>query len=873
MRVRPALTAGFLASAVALTCSATVGTGAAAASRATGGLSQAATPELTETSRLDERRALVTGDRFFAMGTEAGRYPATGFHTRGEMGGFWSQPIKLLDGVWFGLGDSWFGPSTSFTSGWGYTRQQLPALDGVSASRVDFVPDGLRAGLVGLSLTSATTKTVTLRFDAHSELMSVYPWGETNPSQLQANLPDTGAFSRGRLVFRDTGTPDVPNSPAHDWTALAGSSLIPSAHQLGPDFRGPQDPAVICPASGPDAPTQPPRCDDTEYGKGTGGQLSYQVKLTAGQTVPIWFAVAGSDQSPAQAQAAYATALKNPAGLLASKLAARRAIAANSQVDLPGDRLLQRSVEWYKQNLADSVQESRNLQLRPTAAGTVYPAPVGTLAKARWIGAGWPDYPWIFGTDGEYTAFAEVAAGQFEPIEAHLRTLRDVSEVVNQRSAKVVHEVTPDGQVYFGANDDPGNTDETAKFPSAVALIWRWTGDNAFRDDLYSFAVRNMRYIYRELDADNDGWPEGLGNVERAGMGEEKLDNTVYTIRGLRDLADLAASKGDRATYQWASSRASRLEKAFEDAWWYGKTADQYADSLDIPDNGVNDNTKIFQRHWIGVTPMDAELVRPGQVTRPLASDEHGQTALAKREEACYTGANGLYHTGTGATTADTGNPGPACDDEVSSVGSERDIFSLNTAIMAVAEGNFGRLGADQQRFYTDANARIQLDPSLWEQPGASPEIAPSPDFGANIDKLFTERSSLLQAWGAYGVLWPVIHQQLGVSPDLGRGRLEVVPQVPPGQSRVAGHSIRLGPGSADVWASASASSLRTLVQVHGLKRVALSVGAVLPSGSGVSSVTLNGHAVRYAVRRSARGSEVVVQAGSGRADLVVHLA
>ncbi len=56
-----------------------------------------------------------------------------------------------------------------------------------------------------------------------------------------------------------------------------------------------------------------------------------------------------------------------------------------------------------------------------------------------------------------------------------------------------------------------------------------------------------MRTSSTNLDEDGDGWPEGLGNVERPGMGEEKLDNTVYTIRGLRDLADLAASKGDAA--------------------------------------------------------------------------------------------------------------------------------------------------------------------------------------------------------------------------------------------------------------------------------------------------------------------------------------
>ena len=53
-----------------------------------------------------------------------------GFHTRGEMGGIWSPPIKLLDGIWFGLGDDWLGgdvPARRFSSGWGYARTDYAA--------------------------------------------------------------------------------------------------------------------------------------------------------------------------------------------------------------------------------------------------------------------------------------------------------------------------------------------------------------------------------------------------------------------------------------------------------------------------------------------------------------------------------------------------------------------------------------------------------------------------------------------------------------------------------------------------------------------------------------------------------------------------
>lgn len=823
--------------------------------------------ELSETSRLSDRRSLVVGDRAYAMGDETGLYPATGWHTRGEMGGIWSAPLKLLDGIWFGVDGSWLGKDTAaakYASGQGYQRISYPGA--VSVERTDFVPDGIRATVVGLTFKSSTAKTVSLAVDAHSELMPTYPWGGTTPNAGQTNLPDTGSYADGMLQFRDQGTPPVPNAAEHDYTALVGSTLKPTNHALGPNHRGPQDPAVICPADG-DAPKH---CDDTAFGKGTGGQLSYDINLKPGRTTTVWFAVAGSDESKAAAQREYKKAVSNPEKLLRAKKNSRAALGAMSAVDLPGDRLLQQSVEWSKQNLADSVQEAHNLQIRDVNEGKSYPAPSGTVDVARWFGAGFPDYPWLFATDGEYTSYAAVAAGQFDTVKAHLRALRDVSDLLNDRSGKVAHEVTPTGDVYFGSNTSAGNTDETVKFPSIVALLWRWTGDDRFRDQMYDFSVRNLKYVYRELDKDGDGWLEGLANVERNGMGTEKLDSTVYLARGLRDLADLAASKHDRATQQWATGKATDLEKRFESQWWVDQ-AFGYADSIDNPTDPANDNTPIFQRHWTGVTPMEAELVSPGQPTTPLASSEHAKTALDQREKPCYTGEFGLFHTGTGPTSDPAGNPGASCDTVVSAVKSERSIFSLNTSIMAVAEGNFGRLGQNQQQVYTTGNARIQLDPNVWETPGGMPEIAPSPDSPANIDRAFTDRSMTMQAWGTYGILWPVVHQQLGVDPDLGHGKVSVVPQIPGGQQKVAGSNIRLGRGSVDVSASLAGKELRAEVTSKGLSAT-VTVGAVLPAGAKVRAVALDGRAAQYKLVTTARGTEVHVTARGSRSTLRITL-
>jgi hypothetical protein len=429
--------------------------------------------------------------------------------------------------------------------------------------------------------------------------------------------------------------------------------------------------------------------------------------------------------------------------------------------------------------------------------------------------------------------------------------------------------VTPDGAVFFGANADPGNTDESSKYPSAVALIWRWTGDKRFLSDLYPASVKAMKYV-ATLDEDGDGWPEGLGNVERAGMGEEKLDNAVYTIRGYADLADLAKAVGDSQTKRWATKKAKALLDKFEDDWWYAADgALSYADSLDDPGN-----KKVFQRHWIGLTPTDAVLPDlPGRRSAPLASDEHGNTTLKQHERPCFTDELGLFHTGTGPTSAAGGNPGESCDSVVSEVPSERNIFTLNSAIAGVSEGNYGRLGDNQQGVYLNGNARSQLDPSLWEMPGAMPEIVPGGDFGANIDRLFTERSMVMQAWGAYGVLWPVIHQWLGVSPEAGRGRVAVVPQLPAGQSKASADTVKLGALAIDVSAEHQGSTYTTKVTRHG--RIDLRIGAVLPDGATVASATLNGAPAALKLVKTTRGLEAVTKAKPGQrtATLVITIA
>jgi hypothetical protein len=831
----------------------------------------AAAPELSTSDRLQDRREVAAGQRSYAVGFEDGRFYANGWHSTGEMGGVWTPPLKLLDGVWFGIGNEWVGPATKFTSGWGYTRFDLPDAGGLKLSRTDFAPDGRRAVLFGLRMTNpdAADKTVTVKVDAHSELLGAYPWGFTGVTpNASDNIADAGSFTGSALQFTDDGA--LPGAPTHHYAALVAAKAAPASGEAaasGGAYRGPQG-SNVCSAEEP-----PSACDDGPFGKGTGGQLRYDVTVPAGGSKTLWVAAAGSDKGLGEAQSELSAALQDPDGQLAAKIAARKKLGALSQVSLPGDSLLQNSIDWGKQNLADLTQTASDLQVRWTNQGKQFPAPLGTVPQVRFFGAGYPDYPWLFATDGEYTNFAAVALGQFEVAKDHLRALRDVSQVLNGDSGIVVHEAVTDGSIWFGHDSQTTapdgtktndfNSDETIKFPSAVALIWRWTGDDRFRDEMYDFAKRNLQVVDSRLDGDRDGWPEGNGNVERPGMGPEKLDNGAYYIRSLIDLADMARSKGDAQTAAWAEKLAGKLRKQFEGTWW-DVAAKQYADSLTDPGN-----VQSFQKHWIGQVPMEAELTSGDEVTPGIASRDHGTTGLAGRENSCFSGdrpgSRGLFHTGCGG--------GPEGKGEFS-------IFSLTTSIQAVGEGNYGRLGAGQQRRYTTANAETMFsEPATGgtpdEQPGAMPEIFPSgfngdlsTGFTPNITRCWTCRSMFMQAWGNYGTAWSVIHQQLGVRPFLNKGRLEVVPQVP-GSSPIAGDNIRLGKdGRLAVRASHSGSTWKTTVDAR--LPVKLRIGATLPADAHVSSVRLDGDPVRdYVARRTNRGLEVTVVAAPGAAHTV----
>jgi hypothetical protein len=321
-----------------------------------------------------------------------------------------------------------------------------------------------------------------------------------------------------------------------------------------------------------------------------GAMLRWDIALAAGERRTLWLAVAGSHTAREEAETTLRLVLDDPAGLLRAKIRARTDLLAQVQLELP-DRELMDALTWATMNMADLRRTVTGAQIHDVDEGNTYPPPVATLPELSGIGDGFPDYPSFYGTGSGYIVYPLAASGMWETAMDHLRLLRDVSRAINGKSGKVVHEVICDGSVHFGNNAARGDTNETALFATAVELLWRWSGDDSFRDEMYDFMLDGMRYITTELDSDGDLWPEGNGIAEREGMGSEHVDVTASTWQALRALTRMAEGKGDSATAAWARDTADAMEAAFDDAWWV-ETKSLYADSRCNADDVVSERER-----------------------------------------------------------------------------------------------------------------------------------------------------------------------------------------------------------------------------------------------------------------------------------------
>ena len=116
---------------------------------------------------------ISSGDRTYIVGTQDGNFPDLGSHVKGEMGGLWMAPIKLLDGFWVKMSDGeggtssvWLKDAKEFIN-YPYGNKFLYAsiLDGIQVERFQYCPQGKAGMVVKYTIKNTTTKSRKLNLD------------------------------------------------------------------------------------------------------------------------------------------------------------------------------------------------------------------------------------------------------------------------------------------------------------------------------------------------------------------------------------------------------------------------------------------------------------------------------------------------------------------------------------------------------------------------------------------------------------------------------------------------------------------------------------------------------------------------------------
>jgi hypothetical protein len=304
----------------------------------------------------------------------------------------------------------------------------------------------------------------------------------------------------------------------------------------------------------------------------------------------------------------------------------------------------------------------------------------------------------------------------------------------------------------------------------------------------------------------------------------------VYTIRALNDLAEMADSKGDSATRDWATKKADELAKNFTPEGWIpgqGLFADSLALNQVVKTDppaalGTLPITQLEQLYWTNATPMETSF----------ASVPDASTAFTRLECLDFTGDTGFYQQAT--------------------LGGHQ-ASAVNTGVMAIAEANYGQW---TNRLDTSGSSLTNWMSSSQAQ---LPELFPSPDYtyfppfgGAMV----------MQAWSSYGIHSPLVESYLGIKPNAPARTLSVVPDLPSSWNELSVDHLRVG--SSQIAASVRRSGTNYFITVEAPGGWCLTIGYTLPANTQVQSVRLNGSQASFQIVLTNRGEEIRVLTNSG---------
>jgi len=665
---------------------------------------------------------VTAGDRVYMVGHQNGSFPDLGWHVKGEMGGIWNHPIKLMDG--FEVTLDWRDQSLKLDSAFSFVNYPYAnkhtynlSENNLQIERFQFVPDGKEGILIQYKLKSLSDKTQNFDF-IFSGLSDLRPvWLGERTGMIDSEDKAEFLKKSSAWLIKDNKNP---------WYVIFGTQIQPSEYSFEKSIR---------------------------QGQGISANLTYEISLQPNEIKIINFTIAGSYQSKEQVLATYDTLQNKSTDYLISKKHRYSELAERSKLTIP-DKELQKAFEWLKYNCDWLIRDVPEV--------------------GRGITAGIPDYPWWFGVDSEYALQGYMAIGQTDIVYKTIHLLDSVSKAVNG-NGRILHEMSTNGAVF-----NKGNINETPQFASLIWQIYLWNGDLQFLEKYFPTIKKGLNWLMTENDSNKNLFPDGFGMMEIHGLDSEMIDVAVYTQKAFADASKMAKELREDSLASDYGKMASILEDKINKDFW-AEEFNSYADfigtdkqALHLIDDAIIradtlnkpwaieelEETKksilsnpskelrpfVLHHNWVVNTPMEMKI----------AENEKAIKALQTSEK--FVNPFGVFVTGIDRDASAGSDDGSFKGSKVFSYTGA--VMTLPTGVQAIAENNYGR--PDNALNYLKRMTRT----FSYALPGSIYEV--SPDYGM-----------ITQAWNIYSFAIPIIHQFFGIRPTASEKKVQIMPQMP----------------------------------------------------------------------------------------------
>ncbi|MCA0132116.1 amylo-alpha-1,6-glucosidase [Winogradskyella alexanderae] len=665
---------------------------------------------------------VTAGNRVYMVGHQNGSFPDIGWHIKGEMGGIWNHPIKLMDGFTITLFDNQdtlsLDKADRFTnypmaSKFDYTWTKR----NIEIERWQFAPDDRQGAVVQLVIKNlGAEQKLKLKFEAVSDLRPTWLGERTN----MFNGKDVAEFDDDNQIWK------IKDS-LNEWYTLFGS-------ELEFDQKSSFNSSVT-------------------QNKTSRNGIEDVLFLENGQTHIINYIIAGSYISEEDALSTFEALKNNIKTDFISKRDRYRTLAEQSKLTVP-DKNIEQAFEWLKYNCDWLVRKVPE---------------IGTG-----ITAGIPDYPWWFGVDSEYALKGYMAVGQRDATYSTIKLLDSLSEATNG-NGRIIHEVSTNGAVF-----NEGNINETPQFASLIWEVYQWNGDKEFLRTYFPTIKKGLHWLMTEKDLDNNLFPDGYGMMEIHGMDSEMIDVASYTQRAFDDASKIAEELGEKNLAKEYRKTANALKIKINTEFW-SEDFNSYADfigtdqqALRLIDDAIKraqslnkpwaveelETTKatilknpsdkprpfVLHHNWVVNTPMEMNI----------ADEDKAEKGLKTAEK--FVNPFGVFVTGIDRDESVGSDDGSFKGTKVFSYTGA--VMTLPTSVQAVAENNYGN--PDQALNYIQRMTRT----FSFAFPGSIYEV--SPDYGM-----------ITQAWNIYGFAIPIVQQFFGINPQAQNKKVIIRPQMP----------------------------------------------------------------------------------------------